>query len=219
MSVATVEAPIIWECARCNNLERLRLLLDKVKHGCKTTKAIESIVNFSPCDAGTTALTIASGKGYTEAVSLLLENGADANIQNRDGTSPLHRACENGHLNIIKLLLDYGAHANAFDTERNTPLHLTAATNFLEPIDLLIESHADLDLRNCGRQTPYDIAKFCDNKAAMSLLNAAARDRALYNHVFERSLMKKVMKKWHEVAQKFFSARKERRTMLEQTAV
>ena len=211
------EASIIWECCRTNNLERLHPLLEKIKQGCKTKQSLTETLNFSPCKAGTTALTIASGKGYLEVVRLLLNYGADANVKNKDGTSPLHRACEHGHLDIMKLLLDSGAHVNAVDTEGNTPLHLVAATSFLDPIGILIEQGADLQMRNCGSMTAYQIAKFCENNAAITLLYETERDNAIYNHVFERSLMKKVIKKWHEIAQQFFLARKEQKIIHEQT--
>jgi len=41
-------------------------------------------------------------------VRLLLEHGADPNIQNEYGDTPLHKAAYNGHVDVVKLLLEHG---------------------------------------------------------------------------------------------------------------
>ncbi|KAH8598510.1 ankyrin repeat-containing domain protein, partial [Bisporella sp. PMI_857] len=56
-----------------------------------------------------TALNSASGNGRVDVVKLLLDNGADAAIPNKDGWTPLNSASKNGHIDVVKLLLDNGA--------------------------------------------------------------------------------------------------------------
>ena len=53
---------------------------------------------------GTTALMMASAWGYTEIVRLLLENGADPNIGDEDGDTPLFYAPKNSE--VYKILLE-----------------------------------------------------------------------------------------------------------------
>ena len=59
------------------------------------------------------ALMSASYHGHTEIVKLLLDKGADPNIQNEDGETALMKASEEGHTEIVKLLLAKGADPNA----------------------------------------------------------------------------------------------------------
>ena len=51
-----------------------------------------------------TALTIASDKGHVEFVELLLKRGAQADVKNKKGNSPLWLAANGGHLEVVELL-------------------------------------------------------------------------------------------------------------------
>ena len=59
-------------------------------------------------DAGRTALLVATLHGQTKAVKLLLAHGADPNLADADGVTPLRAA--NGHPAIITALKRAGAH-------------------------------------------------------------------------------------------------------------
>ena len=50
-------------------------------------------------------------------VELLLENGANCNIQDKQERRPLHWASYVGYVEIIKLLVQYGADVNCLDKE------------------------------------------------------------------------------------------------------
>ncbi|KEH39823.1 inwardly rectifying potassium channel subunit [Medicago truncatula] len=58
---------------------------------------------------GRTALHIAASKGNNHCAVLLLEFGADPNIQDFEGDIPLWEAIKGGHESMIKLLMDNGA--------------------------------------------------------------------------------------------------------------
>jgi len=58
------------------------------------------------------ALMIASGKGYTDIVKLLLDKGANPNVgEGKDGYgyAPLNRSTYNHHADTVKILLEKGA--------------------------------------------------------------------------------------------------------------
>ncbi|OHX00918.1 serine threonine-protein kinase [Colletotrichum incanum] len=42
---------------------------------------------------------------------MLLENGADANVSNKDRWAPILLASHTGHIEVVKLLLEKGAEA------------------------------------------------------------------------------------------------------------
>ena len=196
-----MEGSIVWECCRMNNTKRLHEIVS-------SGTGISTSTLDSKIAGGTTGLIIASGKGYSEVVQLLLEDGADPNIQNKDGESSLHRACHGGHVDIIRMLLDYGADCNILDTEQNTPLHLVAATDHIGPIELLIDAHADTQLKNVGGQTPFTIAQSCGNKAAATFIRSALQRQMICAQVYHRVLLTKVTKQWHAVAAKLRAQRK-----------
>ncbi|KAM4604764.1 KN motif and ankyrin repeat domain-containing protein 4-like isoform 1-T2 [Polymixia lowei] len=63
-------------------------------------------VNIRSKQTGQTALQLAVRHGRVVMVRLLLSCGADANIQDSQGTTALMFACERGHTHIARLLLE-----------------------------------------------------------------------------------------------------------------
>ena len=55
--------------------------------------------------------------------------GADINVKNSSGRTPLHYAADNGHTTIVEYLLTKGAEINVKNNNDNTPLQLAAAAN------------------------------------------------------------------------------------------
>ena len=67
----------------------------------------------------------ASLDGRVESARLLIEAGADINLANSSGNTPLSVAARNGHIAIVKLLLEAGALVNTIDTVSHTYLKKT----------------------------------------------------------------------------------------------
>ncbi|KAK2895585.1 KN motif and ankyrin repeat domain-containing protein 4-like isoform X1 [Channa argus] len=65
-----------------------------------------SNINIRSSQTGQTALHLAVRHGRVVMVRLLLSCGADANIQDNQGTTALMFACERGNTHIIRLLLE-----------------------------------------------------------------------------------------------------------------
>lgn len=62
----------------------------------------------SPDELGRTALALTSMKGYQEAASHLLDLGADINLADYEGNTPLHYASSYNHLLVVQLLIERG---------------------------------------------------------------------------------------------------------------
>ena len=59
------------------------------------------------------ALLAACGKGDNAKVSELLGRGANVNVQNDAGSTPLIEAVYNNHIETVRLLLEKGADPNS----------------------------------------------------------------------------------------------------------
>jgi ankyrin repeat protein len=69
--------------------------------------------NVNQRGEGQTALSIAAAGGYTKSVATLLELGADPNLSDGIGTTPLMNAVIAGSEETVKLLLQAGANVSA----------------------------------------------------------------------------------------------------------
>jgi ankyrin repeat protein len=77
----------------------------------KMQKALDELVDInSRDDDGRTALLRAALLGQTKAVKMLLAHGADPNLADTNGVTPLQAAMDGGHSTIIAALKHAGAH-------------------------------------------------------------------------------------------------------------
>ena len=67
-------------------------------------------------------------KNYTDVINLLLERGADPNIAEQDGYTPLIIAKSKGQYPAMTLLLERGADVNKADNKGRTLLHWASLT-------------------------------------------------------------------------------------------
>lgn len=112
-----------------NLLERrLRILansgyIDEMKTFLQSCHSIDQLINRHD-NKGRTALHFAASRGSDEIVHLLLEYGANPNMQDYNGNTPLHLAACTHHIRVITLLLRFGANVTTTDSFGKTPLHL-----------------------------------------------------------------------------------------------
>ncbi|XP_028856691.1 KN motif and ankyrin repeat domain-containing protein 4 isoform X2 [Denticeps clupeoides] len=95
-------------------------------------------VNARASQAGQTALMLAVSHGRTAMVKVLLDCGADVNVQDHDGSSALMCACEHGHAEIVRLLLDQpSCDTGLTDKHGQTALLVAMEASHMEIVDLL----------------------------------------------------------------------------------
>jgi ankyrin repeat protein/predicted ATPase len=89
---------------------------------------------------GDTALSIASRKGLTRVVEMLLEHGAPAALQNNHGECPLLIATEGGHENIVQMLvLKAPSSVEIADHNGDTALSIAGEYDRIEIAKLLLQ--------------------------------------------------------------------------------
>ena len=90
-----------------------------------------------------TALHIATYHDQLGVAQYLLDTGADPDIANRYGVTPLMLAGANGDNAFVSLLLKAGADPNKTSPEGETPLMLAARTGKLDCVESLLDKGAD----------------------------------------------------------------------------
>ena len=100
-----------------------------------------------------------------EAVSILLNHGADVNSRDGDFQTPLHIAasCEKDLVKAIQLLLECGADIDSHDASGKTPLHLACTGDYDgrergDVAQLLLERGANVNARDNDHATPLLVA-------------------------------------------------------------
>lgn len=157
-------------------------LFEAIAAGDKTTvaEAIQLGANVNQSTAwGVTPLGWAIERGKIEVVPLLLDAGADANVLNRQGESPLDLAIkEYEDLALAQLLIQKNADINRQDEEDGSTLLMWAVENNKPAIvSFLLNNNANTNLEDNFGETALDIAKKYGYTTIISLLESAIRTR------------------------------------------
>ncbi|RLN93860.1 hypothetical protein BBJ28_00002395 [Nothophytophthora sp. Chile5] len=111
-----------------------------------------------------TALHLHTQSGRADAVKMLLRHGANTEIRNAKGLTPLLLAVQANQLPVVQVLLQHGAktealapltcgHGHCREEELGTCVHIAAAAGHLQILRFLVTAAAlDANQRTCGRR-------------------------------------------------------------------
>jgi uncharacterized protein len=134
---------------------------DSYQNPAQAAKAQDWNAVRSLIQEGTSVNSVLADKSSTLAWSVhwnneqvteyLLQSGADANLANDFGITPLYLACENRNFSIINSLLRAGANPNAATWAGETVLMTCARTGNVDGINALITNGANINTREPER--------------------------------------------------------------------
>ena len=107
---------------------------------------------------GNTPLHFACEEGIVESVKLLIDFGANVNVENDQGLTPLDKACARGDVEIVKMLVKAGAKVNVPDHNGRILLHDACRRGLLEIVKILVEAGADVNKQDIEGNTPLHLA-------------------------------------------------------------
>jgi ankyrin repeat protein len=111
----------------------------------------------------------------------LLRHGADPDVQDADGLSPLHHAVAAGNTNALKLLAEAGAHVNVRDPLYRTPLLQAVMKDDLATAGVLLQLGANPDQRDKRGDTAMHKAVQGGKTEAVCFLLERGADATIFN--------------------------------------
>lgn len=131
--------------------------------------------------------------GVHQCIKLLLEYGADVNMQDEQGRTPLFLIVNYMEINVelslsySRLLLEFHADVNIPFTRYysntwrddnvlgDTPLHIAVRKQEIKMVQLLLDYHPNLSIRNQEDDTVLDIAKKMESYPIIEIIEEKRR--------------------------------------------
>ena len=126
-------------------------------------KVVLSLLGKGAAQTGTTSKDLFGWTplhyAATEHIAwILLQEGAQLDIQGRDGTAALHHVAKVNRNEMAQLYIEAGANIDIFDNSRMTPLHLAAYRGHEKTVELLVEKGANTTARDDNGRNPLHLA-------------------------------------------------------------
>ncbi|CAH8469239.1 unnamed protein product [Schistosoma rodhaini] len=143
-------------------------------------------VNHSDSD-GRTALHVAAfcvqkSTGYSDIVACLLDHGANPNLSDSEGITPLLGASNSGNYSVCELCLESDADVNMADKSGRTPVMLSVLGGHTDIVRLLLFWGAAVDIMDYAGRSLLSIAAQIKNAQIVQELLARGLDEAHKDH-------------------------------------
>jgi len=137
------------------------VFLGKKANSRTLTRVLPVIFMLSACfGEDYSELQLASARGQTDLVEVMLSRGSDVNQANGKGKTALMMAASSGRTDTAKVLLARGAAVDAQDVDGMTALMVAASGGFTDTSKLLLQNGANINAQNKYGVTPIANAVF-----------------------------------------------------------
>ncbi|XP_036970836.1 CARD- and ANK-containing Inflammasome Adaptor Protein [Acanthopagrus latus] len=174
---AKVDLDVIKEAIMLNEESILHLLLDSAR-GALSEEELGS------------ALLSAVRQNHDGLVTVLIDRGANVNVFDKQGYTPLLLSAELGHSEVLRVLVAKQAKLDATLSDGSSALHLAVHSGSAPIVQTLLGKGLDPNTTGPKAQTPLHLAAQCNRPELVDLLlraraqvNAAAQDGLTPLHV------------------------------------
>ncbi|XP_070765650.1 CARD- and ANK-domain containing inflammasome adapter protein [Enoplosus armatus] len=170
---AAVNCDVVNEAIKLNEESILRLLLGNVSE-----------------EALGSALFSAVKQNHDGVVTILIDSGANVNLLDKQGYTPLLLSAELGHTEVFRVLVAKQAKLDATLSDLSSALHLAVRSGSEPIVQTLLEKGLDPNITGPKAQTPLHLAAQCNRPELVDLLlragaqvDAVAQDRLTPLHL------------------------------------
>ena len=107
---------------------------------------------------------------HRDLVHLLLEKGAQIDLQDSTGLSPLMVSCSSGHTELTRILLVRGANVNLLNEEGITALMISSKKGDTEIVELLLKYKADVNIESVNGNNAIQLSRENNHDPVTKLL-------------------------------------------------
>ncbi|ORX78967.1 ankyrin, partial [Anaeromyces robustus] len=122
-----------------------------------------------PNSIGIYPIALACESGNIEQVRLLLNHGANPNVQS-DGSTPLIQSCINNNSEVVKLLIEHGADVNFVNSEGLHPLLFLVNESEKNVTKLFLSYGANPNIQDTEGNSALSMACARGNRRIVELL-------------------------------------------------
>jgi ankyrin repeat protein len=140
-------------------LEITKAIGDKKIQPIKSYLDNQGDINDTTLDLNLSSLHLAIIYNANTIAKYLIENGADLELKDSFGYTPLIKAVISQNIEILKILLHKKVKLEAKNLKSRTALHVAAYVGFFEGVKVLLSNGSDLHSKDETNKTPIDLAR------------------------------------------------------------
>jgi len=166
-----------------SNLQGVTPLILAVKNWPQNTQLITTLLkagaNPNAVSSDTSPIHEAVRKNSQQVLQLLLEHGAQVNLQITDGKTPLHLAIQQSQFEMVNYLLSKGADPRMKTQQNVTCLHFASSEGDKPTIEKFLSLGNNVNEQNANGKTALHIAAEKNHIDAIKVLLNAGADKKI----------------------------------------